>query len=332
MAIQINGDSGISGVNGSAGTPALQGTDSNTGIVFGTDTVQVATGGSTRVTVDSSGNVTTTGSATFGSTVTAQDGASGVTTSANDVLTIEATDVTSKTRGLGIYGKSSITSSFEAFQLRHGANQNITFKYDGSASFAGGAFAIASDGDISTNIRGHGHLELDSTGSFGSPKVKLFGNTGNATFAGDVSCANDKVKLVTSSAHGLIQVKNSSNVVKINLIGSDGSATFAGAVTSTTTAKAWIQFNGTGSVAIRAHFNVASLTDNGTGDYTITFTTAMADANYAVVGMTSEAGNPNRMMAQREDSTIVNTSVRVGTFTTGGTVSDELHNSVVVFR
>ena len=58
----------------------------------------------------------------------------------------------------------------------------------------------------------------------------------------------------------------------------------------------------------------------------------MADANYAVVGMTSEAGNPNRMMAQREDSTIVNTSVRVGTFTTGGTVSDELHNSVVVFR
>ena len=56
MAIQIDGDSGISGVNGSATTPALQGTDSNTGIVFGTDTVQVATGGSARATVDSSGN------------------------------------------------------------------------------------------------------------------------------------------------------------------------------------------------------------------------------------------------------------------------------------
>jgi hypothetical protein len=57
MAIQIDGDSGISGVNGSATTPALQGTDSNTGIVFGTDEVQIATGGSTRATVDSSGNV-----------------------------------------------------------------------------------------------------------------------------------------------------------------------------------------------------------------------------------------------------------------------------------
>ena len=57
MAIQIDGDSGVSGVNGSATTPALQGTDSNTGIVFGADTVQIATGGSTRATVDSSGNV-----------------------------------------------------------------------------------------------------------------------------------------------------------------------------------------------------------------------------------------------------------------------------------
>lgn len=57
MPITINGDSGLSGVNGSAGTPALQGTDSNTGIVFGTDTVQVSTGGSTRATVDSSGRL-----------------------------------------------------------------------------------------------------------------------------------------------------------------------------------------------------------------------------------------------------------------------------------
>lgn len=57
MAITLNGSSGISGVNGSATTPALQGADSNTGIVFGTDTVQVSTGGSARTTVDSSGRL-----------------------------------------------------------------------------------------------------------------------------------------------------------------------------------------------------------------------------------------------------------------------------------
>lgn len=57
MAITINGTTGISGVDGSAATPALQGADTNTGISFGTDTVTINTGGVARVTTDSSGNV-----------------------------------------------------------------------------------------------------------------------------------------------------------------------------------------------------------------------------------------------------------------------------------
>ena len=48
--------------------------------------------------------------------------------------------------------------------------------------------------------------------------------------------------------------------------------------------RAWVNFNGTGTVAIRASGNVTSITDNGTGDYTINFTTAMPDANYAMAG------------------------------------------------
>lgn len=49
-------------------------------------------------------------------------------------------------------------------------------------------------------------------------------------------------------------------------------------------AKAWVNFNGTGTVAIRSSFNVTSITDNGVGIYTVNFTTAMADANYATIG------------------------------------------------
>lgn len=49
------------------------------------------------------------------------------------------------------------------------------------------------------------------------------------------------------------------------------------------TAAAWVNFNGTGTVAIRAQYNVSSITDNGTGDYTVNFTTALADTNYSVV-------------------------------------------------
>ena len=47
--------------------------------------------------------------------------------------------------------------------------------------------------------------------------------------------------------------------------------------------RAWVNFNGTGTVAIRASGNVSSITDNGVGDYTVNFTTAMVDANYATV-------------------------------------------------
>jgi len=50
-----------------------------------------------------------------------------------------------------------------------------------------------------------------------------------------------------------------------------------------TLCRAWVNFNGTGTVAIRAQFNVSSITDNGTGDYTVNFTNALADANYTVM-------------------------------------------------
>ena len=53
------------------------------------------------------------------------------------------------------------------------------------------------------------------------------------------------------------------------------------------TAKAWVNFKGTDTVAIRASGNVSSITDNGPGTYTVNFATAMPDANYSVQGTTS---------------------------------------------
>lgn len=63
--------------------------------------------------------------------------------------------------------------------------------------------------------------------------------------------------------------------------------------------RAWVNFNGTGTVAIRASGNVTSITDNGTGDYTVNFTNAMPDANYSAMaagnstGSTFTVGQPN---------------------------------------
>jgi hypothetical protein len=47
--------------------------------------------------------------------------------------------------------------------------------------------------------------------------------------------------------------------------------------------KAWVNFNGTGTVAIRASYNVSSITDVGVGEYRVNLTTSMSDANYSAV-------------------------------------------------
>lgn len=66
-----------------------------------------------------------------------------------------------------------------------------------------------------------------------------------------------------------------------------GSQTVPVATVAQGSAKAWVNFDGTGTVAIRASFNVSSITDNGAGQYEVNLTTAMTDVNYAVVGTAS---------------------------------------------
>ena len=75
-------------------------------------------------------------------------------------------------------------------------------------------------------------------------------------------------------------------------ISSAGTLAFNSGFGSAATAygcRAWVNFNGTGTVAIRASGNVSSITDNGVGDYTINFTTAMPDINYATIVNTQGA-------------------------------------------
>lgn len=99
------------------------------------------------------------------------------------------------------------------------------------------------------------------------------------------------------------------------------------------TAKAWVNFNGTGTVAIRASGNVSSITDNGTGDYTVNFTNAMVDANYSV---TAALGGSTILGA---DLTLVGTTapttsaIRIGTRrTTDGVLLDTTYVDIAVFR
>ena len=73
--------------------------------------------------------------------------------------------------------------------------------------------------------------------------------------------------------------------------------------------RAWVNFNATGTVAIRGSGNVSSITDNGTGDYTVNFTTAMPDVNYSAVA--SIRNNPG-VASGAENIIAMNTnSVRI---------------------
>jgi hypothetical protein len=101
-------------------------------------------------------------------------------------------------------------------------------------------------------------------------------------------------------------------------------------------ARAWVNFNGTGTPAIRASGNVSSITDNGTGDYTVNFTTAMPDANYAVAssGQLDNAGAANGDVitgAYRSATSHTTSGYRTSTVNSGGTAIDPVSYELAVF-
>ena len=95
------------------------------------------------------------------------------------------------------------------------------------------------------------------------------------------------------------------------------------------TAKAWVNFNGTGTVAIRRAFNVSSITDITTGDYQINFSNAMSDANYAIV-TNGNRTNDERIGARQSESTTAKCLIRSSDYT-GGSNRDTDSVFVAIF-
>ena len=101
--------------------------------------------------------------------------------------------------------------------------------------------------------------------------------------------------------------------------------------------RAWVNFNGTGTVAIRASGNVSSITDNGVGRYTVNFTTAMPDVNYSTVfgqrnvgdglgNWLSEYGDPGTQGGKTL------TSLNIVSYNSSGSLADNTTNNIVIFR
>ena len=139
--------------------------------------------------------------------------------------------------------------------------------------------------------------------------------TSNPTFYGNVSVTG------TSTLTGNVSV---ADVLSFNS-GYGSAATAYGC-------RAWVNFNGTGTVAIRGSGNVSSITDNGTGDYTVNFTTAMSDANYVMTGTSGESNTAFQAMCPNYTVAAPTTSAMRIQTTNVANVVDRTYNNIAVFR
>ena len=98
-----------------------------------------------------------------------------------------------------------------------------------------------------------------------------------------------------------------------------------------TLCRTWVNFTGTGTVAIRASFNVSSITDNGTGDYTVNFTTALANVNYAVL-ITGKRPTGSTEFPGFFSTTLNVGSVQIGVVQPGVSFYDSAAIHVAIFR
>jgi len=145
---------------------------------------------------------------------------------------------------------------------------------------------------------------------------------------------SDGLKL-TSDTSGQIDFQSAGSTKAT--IDTSGNLKFDSGYGSVATAygcRAWVNFNGVGTVAIRESGNVTSITDNGTGDYTVNFTTAMSDANYSANVTTSRdsIAQGNLLLPPMTES-LTTSGYRFVTYAGGAyTYGDHSINTVAIFR
>tara|TARA_B100000900_G_scaffold392671_1_gene388402 strand:- start:32 stop:439 length:408 start_codon:yes stop_codon:yes gene_type:complete len=123
------------------------------------------------------------------------------------------------------------------------------------------------------------------------------------------------------------------NLTATNLTDGGGTtSTFANVASGT--AKAWVNFDGTGTIAARDSFNVSSLTDNGTGNHDMNFASNMGNSSYSTGGSSADIArySINHMPHSNRSTTSLTTQpLYAASFVGGGTVHDASDNCLQVF-
>ena len=298
----------------------------HTGVADATVRTMYATAGQVQ---DSSFTYLTSPAGTNTMTATASIGMSAYATGQRFFFVAPATNTGACTLNINSIGIKSITKSgttaLVAGDIASGAIVQVV--YDGTQ------FQLLNP--ISTPV---------STFSAGTTGLTPSTATNGAvTLAGTLIVANGGTGATTLTTNNVI-LGNGTSAVQVVAPGTSGNAlvsdgtTWASSVVPNT-AKAWVNFNGT-TGAIVTNFNVSSITVNGTGDYTINFTNALADANYIMASMswwdtTNNANSPN-ITGIRSTSGVATTktssAIRILVETISGTPINSPQIGVMFFR
>ena len=201
---------------------------------------------------------------------------------------------------IGLKAPTTITSNFTlSLPATDGSNGQF-LQTDGSGNLSfGSASTAASALTGNTLASGVTASSLTSVGTLSSLTVSgsITGSIASSNISGTLFTLGSTA-ITRGSTHSTITVTNSRASNFQDSSGNNGSTPVQ---ISQGRAKSWVNFNGSGTVAIRDSLNVSSITDNGSGDYSINFSTAMANSNYSAVvshnhGSPSNGGSNTRQI------------------------------------